>query len=47
VTCVISRCFGAQGERFHRGSLRFHPHLAVPLQHATVDVPCNGQDRGI
>jgi hypothetical protein len=43
--CVITRRSSAHGKGFHRCPLRFHPHVAVPLQHATADVPSNRHDR--
>jgi hypothetical protein len=45
MVCVITRRFGAQSKGFHRCSLRFHPHVAVPLQHATAHVSGNCHDR--
>jgi len=47
MVCVITRRFGAHGERFQGGSLRFHPHVTVAFQHATADMSCNRHDRGI
>jgi hypothetical protein len=45
MVCVITRRSGAHGKGFHRYPLRFHPHVAVPLQHATADVSSNRHDR--
>ena len=42
---VITRRSGTCGEGFHRVSLRFHPHVAVPFQHASADVPGNRHNR--
>jgi len=47
MVCVITRCFGAHSKGFHRCPLRFHPHVAVPLQHATAHVSSNRHDRGV
>ena len=38
LVCVITGRFGAQGKVFHRLPLRFHPHLAIPFQHARIPV---------
>jgi hypothetical protein len=45
MVCVITRRLGAHSKGFHRSTLRFHPHVAVPLQHATADVSGNRHDR--
>ena len=46
MVCVITRRSGTRrGKGFHRVSLRFHPHVAVPFQHASADVPGKGHDR--
>src|ERR1700693_40154 len=44
VVCVIPCRFGAYGEGFHRIARRFHPHVAVPLQHPSADVTRNCHD---
>jgi len=31
VSCVVTLRSCAHGESFHRSSLRFHAHVAVPL----------------
>ena len=41
VVRVITRRFGAHGEGFHGFPFRFHPHVAVALQHAPADVASN------
>ena len=45
MVCVITRRFGAHSKGFHRCSLRFHPHVTVPFQHATAHVSGNRHDR--
>src|SRR5271156_1073745 len=45
MVCVITRRSGAHGKGFHCCPLRFHPHVAVPLQHATADVSGNRHNR--
>jgi len=45
MVCVITRRSGAHGKSFHCRPLRFHPHMAVPLQRATADVPSSRHDR--
>jgi hypothetical protein len=47
MVCVITRRFGAHSKGFHRCSLRFHPHVAVPLQHPTAHMSGNRHDGGI
>ena len=39
MVCVITRRFGAHSQGFHRCPLRFHPHVAVPFQHAQDGPP--------
>ena len=34
--CVITCCFGTHSKGLHCRPLRFHPHMAIPLQHATA-----------
>jgi hypothetical protein len=41
MVCVITRRSSANRKGFHRCPLRFHSHVAVPLQHATTDVSGN------
>jgi hypothetical protein len=45
MVCVITRRFSAHSKGFHRCPLCFHPHVAVPLQHATAHVSGNRHDR--
>jgi hypothetical protein len=47
VLCVVTRRFGACSKGFHRFALGFHPHVTVPLQHATADVARDRHDRRI
>jgi hypothetical protein len=42
--CVVTRRSCAQSEGFHRCPLRFHPHVAVALQHATAHVTSDCHD---
>src|SRR5271167_1838406 len=44
VVCVVTRRSGARGKGFHCIALRFHTHVAVPLQHAPADVTSNRHD---
>ena len=44
MVCVITRRFGACSKRFHRIALRFHPNVAVSLQHPSADVTRNCHD---
>jgi hypothetical protein len=38
MVCVITRRSGAHRKGFHRCPLPFHPHVAIPFQHATAAV---------
>ena len=45
MSCVITRCFGARSEGFHRIALGFHSHVTIAFQHAATDVPGNRHNR--
>ena len=44
VVCDVTRQSCACRKRFHGRALGFHADMAIPLQHASADVPGNGHD---
>src|SRR5580704_8803630 len=44
VTCVVTPCSGAPSEGFHRATLGFHTHVAIPLQHSSAHVAGDRHD---